>query len=73
MSVNRNRAKLNKAVDNRSYRRIWINFEYPVYWDEGRHFYPNYRKGFKNSTKQLLMYKVRMYKTWKHNRKTQWK
>ena len=43
------------------------------YWDEGLNLYPRYRKGFKNSGKQLMSYQVRMYKTWKHNRKFQWK
>lgn len=43
------------------------------YWDEGINFYPRYRKGYKNSGKQIMSYQVRMYKTWKHNRKTQWK
>jgi hypothetical protein len=43
------------------------------YWDEGINFYPRYRKGYKNSGKQIMSYQVRMYKTCKHNRKTQWK
>lgn len=43
------------------------------YWDDGVNFYPEYRKGFKNPNKRLMSYQIRMYKTWKHNRKTQWK
>jgi len=43
------------------------------YGDEGVSFYPMYRRGFKNPNKQLYPYQVRMYRTWKHNRKTQWK
>ena len=43
------------------------------YGDEGVSFYPRRRKGFKNPNKQLYPYQVRIYKTWKHNRKTQWK
>jgi hypothetical protein len=43
------------------------------YWDEGLTFYPRYRRGFKNPTKRIMSYQVRMYKTWKHNRKKQWK
>lgn len=43
------------------------------YGDEGITFYPLYRRGFRNKTKRLMSYKIRMYKTWKHNRKTQWK
>ena len=73
MSTNRNRAKLNKVQDGRTYRVVWINELYPLYWDEGCNFYPKYRKGFKNSNKQLMSYQVRMYRSWKHNRRTQWK
>lgn len=73
MSVNRNRAKLNKAENGRDYQIIWLNELYPMYWDEGVNLYPKYRVGFKKPNKRLQMYKVRMYKTWKHNRKTQWK
>jgi hypothetical protein len=43
------------------------------YCDEGITFYPIYRKGFKNPNRQLMSYQIRMYKTWKHNRKNQWK
>lgn len=43
------------------------------YWCEGINFYPIIRKGFKNSNHQLMSYQIRMYKTWKHNRKTQYK
>jgi len=43
------------------------------YWDEGVNYYPKYRRGFKNPNRFLLSYQIRMYKTWKHNRKTQWK
>lgn len=43
------------------------------YWDEGIHFYPNKNKGTNHCDPKLMSYQVRMYKTWKHNRKTQWK
>ena len=43
------------------------------YYGEGAILYPSYRKGFKNSNKQIFSYQRRMYKTWKYNRKTQWK
>jgi hypothetical protein len=62
MSKNLNRAKLNKAKDGRQYRIMLINDFYPIYWDEGIRFYGN-----------KMSYQVRMYKTWKHYRKTQWK
>ena len=43
------------------------------YPDEGVNFYPKYRRGFKNKNKRIMSYQVRMYRTWKHNRKTQYK
>lgn len=73
MSKNRNRAKLNKATNNKEYRIIFLNYEYPIYWDDGIVEYPNYRKGFKNPNKRIFNYQVRMFRSWKYNRKTQWK
>jgi len=43
------------------------------YWCEGIMFYPLYRRGFKNPNKTIMSYQVRMYKTWKYNRKKQYK
>ena len=43
------------------------------YWDEGLYFYPTIRRGYKNPIKRIMSYQIRMYRTWKHNRKTQWK
>jgi hypothetical protein len=43
------------------------------WWCEGIIFYPIKRKGFKNSKRRLMKFQIRMYRTWKHNRKTQWK
>ena len=73
MSKNRNRAKLNKAKDGREYRRILMDELYPLYWDEGIYLYPRYRMGFKNSGRQIYPWQVRQYRTWKYNRKTQYK
>lgn len=73
MSTNRNRAKLGKAENGNVYRKLWIDELYPPYCDEGITLYPLYRRGFKNPGKRLMSFQVRMYKTWKHNRKTQWK
>lgn len=73
MSINRNRSKLNKSPNGRLYHVVWINELYPLYWDEGVNFYPKYRRGFKNSGKRLEKYQVRKYRTWKYNRKTQYK
>jgi hypothetical protein len=73
MSKNRNRAKLKKAKTGREYRILYLNELYPLYWDDGVNEYPKYKKGFKNPNKRIFSYQVRMYKTWKHNRKTRWK
>lgn len=60
------------TTNSRVYKQLLIRKEYPLYYDEGWSYYPNYRKGYVNK-KQILKYQVRMYKTWKYNRKTQWK
>lgn len=63
MSVNRNRALFNKAHDNQEYRRIFLKWWYPPYYDEGWTWHHG----------NLPNHKWREYRTWKHNRKTQWK
>ncbi len=73
MSKNRNRAKLNKSQNGNEYRKIMLNIEYPIYWDEGLLFYPQYKRGFKNSNRSILRYQMRKYRTWKYNRLNQWK
>ena len=73
MSVNRDRAALNKAKTGREYKIIWYNILYPIYWEEGSSFHPVYRRGYKNPNKFLQMYEVRKYRSWKYNRKTQWR
>lgn len=73
MSKNLNRQKLKKAEDGRSYRILWLKMKFPLYWEEGIVTYPRYRRGYKNPNKYLFAYEMRMYKTWKYNRKTQWK
>ena len=63
MSKNRNRAKLNKALINIEYKILFLKELYPPYYEEGW--------TWKNSN--LPNHKGREYKTWKHNRKTQYK
>ena len=65
MSKNRNRAKLNKAQNGREYQNIMLSIEYPMYWDEGIVSH--------SKVKFLMSYKQREFKSWKYNRKTQWK
>lgn len=69
----RYRGRLDKAVTSREYNIILLDLLYPIYWDEGVHFYPEWKRGFKNPNKRLMSYQVRKYRTWKHNRKTQYK
>jgi len=73
MSVNYNRARLNKANNNKEYRKLLIKWMYPPYWDDGINFYPMNRKGFKTPNKQIYPQQRREYRTWKYNRKKQWK
>lgn len=81
MSKNRNRAKLKKAMNNHQYRIIWINYEYPLYWDEGIRYHntrtKNTVRGSKKhrcwKRKEVMHYQYRMYRTWKYNRMTRWK
>lgn len=75
MSKNRNRARLNKAQTNNDYYKILLNTEYPLYWDDGLCTYPVFKRGTSNSIKKrrIYSYQYRMYRSWKYNRKTQWK
>jgi len=76
MSINNLcRKKSETIIHNRTYK-IVTTIDQDPYWDEGFSYY--YPKGVKNHSKAkisklLLIYQVRMYRTWKYNRKTQWK
>lgn len=74
MSINKfSRQKL-KTIDNRRNYKI-VNYELEPYWDEYIMWYPNHNKslGHKHKQKRIFIYQRRMYRTWKHNRKHQWK
>ena len=62
MSKNTNRAKYNKAHNGKEWKLLKLDEWYPPYWDEGIVFIG-----------KITHYQARMYKTWKHTRKTQWK
>jgi len=73
--MKRNRGKLDLAVTNKEYKTI-VTFIEPyddMYW-----YYKSYpsrnrgTKAYKIRKKQLFSYQRRMYRTWKHTRKTQW-
>lgn len=73
MSKNRNRSKFLGAKNGRQYRMMLMSELYPDYWDEGMVFYPKYRPGTRSVYPKLTGWKMRQYRTWKHNRKTQYK
>ena len=76
MSKKTNRSKFKKCNCNSDYRKVLLNLLYPPFWDDGDKLYPNHQKGFKSygiRKKQLYSSEIRRFKTWKHNRKTQWK
>lgn len=62
MSVNRNRAKLNKAHNGREYRWLWYREIYPPFYEE-----------YQKLDTGLYPAERRSCRTWKHNRKKQWK
>jgi hypothetical protein len=67
--------KKNKVVRTTTYRkeynvisRGWDDPYLDECWSTHR-----YSGTYRHKRKVLYEYQVRMYKTWKHNRKTQWK
>lgn len=62
-----------KNTNSRRVYNILHKAETDPYWWEGINFYPQYRRGFKNSNHCIMAFQVRMYRTWKHNRKTKYK
>jgi len=82
MSVNRNRAKLNKAENNRDYNLIYKHYmnDYCFICSKrSGSFYVScspadmHHKGRHGNRRPIYRHKFREYKTWKHNRKTKWK
>jgi hypothetical protein len=76
MSKNTNRAYLNKAEDGHSYKVLLLKELYPPYYDEAwSYHFPSLGPSWSNkwSKKAIFRHKYREYRTWKYNRKTQWK
>ena len=76
MSVNFYRVASKDCYSNKEYRiKSDIINQDPWPNDEHMNWYPRYRSGYTQlwRFKQILPYQVRMYRTWKYNRKTQWK
>lgn len=63
MSINRNRAKLEKAKCNKDHNKIFLKELYPPYYEDG---WTWHHGDFPN-------HKWREHRTWKYNRKTQYK
>ena len=63
------------TTDRREYKRLTTIYQDP-YWDECRKFHTTKTSRTDSNWKrrrELTPFQVRTYKTWKHNRKTQWK
>lgn len=73
MSIHCNRSRFDKALTSNNYNRLRKLVSHPAYWDEGIIFYPLYRRGFKCAYPKYSKRQIRAYKTWKHNRRTQYK
>ncbi len=80
------KARLKTETNSRAYSIEWKGKE--PYWDEGIRWYPSvkrtschyhpyykikYRMYKRWNKKQIMNYQRRMYRTWKHTRKTQYK
>jgi len=74
MSINFDRSKGKAINDNRTFK-VKVVYDQDPYEDDGIHYYPVWRPMYDQNKrkKQIRSYQRRMYKTWKHNRKTQWK
>ena len=76
MSINYNRTAINNCTTRREYKIKRWSWKDDPYWDECRKFHntktPRYNSNWKRR-KELTPFEVRTFKTWKHNRKTQWK
>lgn len=63
------------TTNNKEYKILTAGLD--PYWDEGYTYHrprgQRSRITASKKKKELLMYQVRMYRTWKHNRKTKWK
>jgi len=70
----KNSKKAKRTTHRRTYKLITTAKD--PYWDEGVNWY--YPKGWKNHSKakrrkEITWFKVREYRTWKYNRRKQWK
>lgn len=75
MSINNLKRQRGDSYTNNHTYRINVVLDDDPYWDEYIMLYPNHNKslGHKHKQKRIFIYQRRMYRTWKHNRKHQWK
>ena len=67
-----NRARSKKSTNNKEYKYYayeWADID----WDYGWNAMPDYTRGFKPKRKFVWKSQWREWRSWKHNRKTQWK
>ena len=64
---------LKTTTDRRTYRILHSVDQDPYPEEYG--YYQKHKRGYRGCKKSRLVWQhqVRMYRTWKHNRKTQWK
>jgi len=66
-------SQLSKTTTNRKEYKIQSCTYKDRYYDECWHYYNQHKLKKRQNIRLILPYQVRMYKTWKHNRNTQWK
>jgi hypothetical protein len=76
MSINYSSRKTCKLISDRRTYKIITTVDSDPYPNEGVNFHRS--KGWRNQSKakrrkELIKYEVREYRTWKYNRRNQWK
>lgn len=72
MSINFNRSKASKCKTNRELK-VKVIYDDDPYFDECWGTHNTTGLHHKKPSRVLYNYQVRMYRTWKHNRKTQYR
>ncbi len=63
-------------LTSRVYRIIFLQKEYPCYWDDGIKNYHSKEWNIshvKRKNKEITLHEYREFRTWKYNRRTQYK
>lgn len=64
---------LKDLTDARAIRILYLRELYPPYYDEGWNYRIRGKMTLKKWRSAITGYEYRMYRTWKYNRKTQYK